>query len=212
MSSQLSREELRRQRLLALERQGPAQVAVPDPKAAREQLRSQLRLANVPDEAIPEDYKCAISLDIMMDPVCCADGHTYERRELLAWFACGHKTSPKNNTVLENTNITDNKLVKTMISDWVDKRCKAAGVAREDDECVIIDERSAHQRAAAGARLAVDLTQDDDEGGEPLLFDVPVHRLSPGTSRGPFFSPLARSRFSHQSLSRAPPWKGHGGR
>ena len=49
---------------------------------------------------IPAGYLCPITLDPMEDPVMAADGHSYERSEINAWFARGHNTSPKTGGVL----------------------------------------------------------------------------------------------------------------
>ena len=43
---------------------------------------------------VPDALCCPISMEIMRDPVIAADGHTYERAEIEAWFA-NNRTSPK---------------------------------------------------------------------------------------------------------------------
>ena len=47
---------------------------------------------SVPSEE-PDLVLCPISQEVMEDPVCTADGHTYERREIFRWL-CKHDTSP----------------------------------------------------------------------------------------------------------------------
>ena len=48
---------------------------------------------------VPDALCCPISMEIMRDPVIAADGHTYERAEIEAWFA-NNRTSPKTGAVL----------------------------------------------------------------------------------------------------------------
>ena len=35
---------------------------------------------------VPAQYRFPISQEVMQDPVCTADGHTYERREIFRWL------------------------------------------------------------------------------------------------------------------------------
>ncbi len=48
---------------------------------------------------MPKEYICPISNEIMLDPVVCSDGHTYERAAIETWFS-GHLTSPVTNLPL----------------------------------------------------------------------------------------------------------------
>lgn len=45
------------------------------------------------DRMIPQDYKCAITREIMVYPVMCSDGNTYERYAIERWFE-QNNTSP----------------------------------------------------------------------------------------------------------------------
>ncbi len=46
------------------------------------------------DGEVPESFICPIGEEIMTDPVFDALGHTYERKNIEAWFALGRKTCP----------------------------------------------------------------------------------------------------------------------
>ena len=41
----------------------------------------------MPEATAPDALCCPISMEIMRDPVICADGHTYERADIEAWLA-----------------------------------------------------------------------------------------------------------------------------
>ena len=61
--------------------------------AQREELaRLRAMMARRTGE-VPDALCCPISMEIMRDPVIAADGHTYERAEIEAWFA-NNRTSP----------------------------------------------------------------------------------------------------------------------
>ena len=56
-------------------------------------------MEEMPEATAPDALCCPISMEIMRDPVICADGHTYERAEIESWFA-NNRTSPKTGAVL----------------------------------------------------------------------------------------------------------------
>lgn len=71
----------------------------------------------------PREFFCPISLDIMQNPVCAQDGHTYERREIVQWLCRNHK-SPK--TLLDMGNhLVDNLALKSMIAEWLESAPQA---------------------------------------------------------------------------------------
>jgi hypothetical protein len=43
---------------------------------------------------LPNEYLCSLTLEVMVDPVIAADGHTYERAAITRWFRQS-KRSPK---------------------------------------------------------------------------------------------------------------------
>ena len=72
----------------------------------------------------PEHLMCPISIDLLVDPVFAADGHTYSRAEIQAWLATGKRTSPKTNEPLAHTTLTPNHLVRSMVQEYLDKAKK----------------------------------------------------------------------------------------
>ena len=47
----------------------------------------------------PAEHSCALTLELMMDPVIVADGNTYERQAIEAWLQ-DNDTSPVHGTKL----------------------------------------------------------------------------------------------------------------
>jgi serine/threonine protein kinase len=54
----------------------------------------------------------------MTDPVICADGQTYERYAIEAWFARGRMTSPSTGAELPHTTLTQNIGLRNAIEQW----------------------------------------------------------------------------------------------
>lgn len=66
----------------------------------------------------PPGAECPLTLEVMVDPVLCADGHTYERFAIEQWLIV-HKVSPKTNEVLDSTRLVPNHALRSMIQDWL---------------------------------------------------------------------------------------------
>lgn len=73
---------------------------------------------------IPDDFRCPISLELMLDPVIVSTGQTYERSCIQKWLDAGHKTCPKTQQTLLHTALTPNYVLKSLIALW----CENNGV------------------------------------------------------------------------------------
>ena len=60
------------------------------------------------DIVVKDIFTCPITTELMVDPVICSDGHTYERYAIEEWFKHGKDTSPKTNLPLANRNLIPN--------------------------------------------------------------------------------------------------------
>ncbi|KAH6832128.1 ARM repeat superfamily protein [Perilla frutescens var. hirtella] len=68
--------------------------------------------------AIPVDFLCPISLELMRDPVIVATGQTYERSYIQRWIDCGNTTCPKTQQKLRHLTLTPNYVLRSLISQW----------------------------------------------------------------------------------------------
>ena len=68
---------------------------------------------------IPDAYLCPITMDPMEDPVIAADGHSYERSDIEAWFNRGNDTSPKTGGALPHQFLTPNHNLRSAIQDFL---------------------------------------------------------------------------------------------
>ena len=66
-------------------------------------------------DSLPDEFTCPISFELMEDPVIAADGHTYERRAIAAWFE-RRRTSPITNEALPNLDLVPAHAIRSMIA------------------------------------------------------------------------------------------------
>eukprot|EP00249_Psilotum_nudum_P018116 c26645_g1_i1 orf=477-2975(+) len=67
---------------------------------------------------VPADFRCPLSLELMLDPVIIASGQTYERVYIQQWLQQGNTTCPKTRQPLSHTNLIPNYTVKALIANW----------------------------------------------------------------------------------------------
>lgn len=72
-----------------------------------------------------DDFQCPISLEVMLDPVTIATGHTYDRSSILKWFKAGNSTCPKTGKKLICRDLVSNLAMKHLIRQY----CLEGGVA-----------------------------------------------------------------------------------
>ena len=66
------------------------------------------------NENVDTDHMCPITYSKFIDPVICADGHTYERSAICKWLAF-HNTSPLTNEILSTTILFPNMIIKKQL-------------------------------------------------------------------------------------------------
>ena len=65
--------------------------------------------------AIPDECVCPLSLDPFVDPVCAADGFTYERKDMEAWLR-SHSTSPMTGDALTTRLLFPNHRMRQLVN------------------------------------------------------------------------------------------------
>lgn len=66
----------------------------------------------------PDEFVCPISLELMDDPVCAADGHTYEKGAIEDWLGTRKRTSPKTGAPLKILELFPNHVLRRQIIEW----------------------------------------------------------------------------------------------
>jgi hypothetical protein len=66
---------------------------------------------------IPEEFICPIRYNLMVDPVICADGYTYDQAAITEWLE-SHDTSPLTNEILSNKDLIPNQTLRQRIEEF----------------------------------------------------------------------------------------------
>lgn len=101
----------------------PGSGEKPDLKAMVEELDSM---------EVPSVFICPISLEPMLDPVTLCTGQTYERANIVKWFALGRFTCPTTMQELWDHSLTPNKTLHHLTSAWFAQKYLAAKKRSED--------------------------------------------------------------------------------
>ena len=64
---------------------------------------------------IPDAFRCPMTRDVMTDPVWTVDAHVFERASIAEWFRRGHRTNPLTNQELLSLELTEDRLLRTVI-------------------------------------------------------------------------------------------------
>ncbi|CAL5349514.1 hypothetical protein CsSME_00036431 [Camellia sinensis var. sinensis] len=78
-------------------------------------------LAKCPSLAIPNEFLCPITLEIMTHPVIVATGQTYERESIQKWLDSDHRTCPKSGQLLAHLSLAPNFALRNLILQWCEK-------------------------------------------------------------------------------------------
>ncbi|KAL5723680.1 hypothetical protein ACHQM5_007050 [Ranunculus cassubicifolius] len=115
----------------------------------------------------PEDFRCPISLEIMMDPVTIVTGQTYERSSIVKWLKAGNHTCPKTGEKLTSTEMIPNSALQKLIKQY----CSNNGILLAE---LGNKNKDISRTMYAGSPAAAEAMK--------LLSDYLTYRLAVGTS------------------------------
>lgn len=72
------------------------------------------------EEESPSDFLCPIGQDLMVDPVMCRFGLTFDRHSILTWISEHHNTGPLTREPLKASDLVPNNALKLRIKAWCD--------------------------------------------------------------------------------------------
>ncbi|XP_062354306.1 WD repeat, SAM and U-box domain-containing protein 1 isoform X4 [Cinclus cinclus] len=82
----------------------------------------ELRMTTIP-AAVPDEFLCPITRELMKDPVIATDGYSYEREAMENWIS-NRRSSPMTNLPLHSLMLTPNRTLKMAISRWLETQQK----------------------------------------------------------------------------------------
>ncbi|XP_072984742.1 U-box domain-containing protein 4 [Typha latifolia] len=100
--------------------------------------------------AIPTDFCCPISLDLMREPVIVSTGQTYDRASIVQWMEEGHYTCPNSGQSLSHNRLVPNRALRNLISQW----CAACGIPYDTPESS--DGAAENSAAASTSKAAIE--------------------------------------------------------
>ncbi|XP_009079232.1 PREDICTED: WD repeat, SAM and U-box domain-containing protein 1, partial [Acanthisitta chloris] len=74
--------------------------------------------------AVPDEFLCPITRELMKDPVIAADGYSYEREAMEKWISSQRRSSPMTNLPLHSLMLTPNRMLKMAIERWLQSQQK----------------------------------------------------------------------------------------
>nr|XP_027314017.2 WD repeat, SAM and U-box domain-containing protein 1 isoform X3 [Anas platyrhynchos] len=86
-----------------------------------EELRMKMVSVSV---AIPDEFLCPITRELMKEPVIAADGYSYEKEAMENWISNKRRSSPMTNLPLHSLMLTPNRTLKMAISRWLETQQK----------------------------------------------------------------------------------------
>jgi U-box domain len=73
--------------------------------------------------AVPDEFICPITRDVMMKPMMTKSGFNFERKAILEWIAKGNDGCPMTRTALSPSKIVPNKALEGRILKWMWEYC-----------------------------------------------------------------------------------------
>ncbi|XP_042683156.1 WD repeat, SAM and U-box domain-containing protein 1 [Centrocercus urophasianus] len=70
--------------------------------------------------AVPDEFLCPITRELMKDPVIAADGYSYEKEAIENWISNKRRSSPMTNLPLPSLVLTPNRTLKMAIGRWLE--------------------------------------------------------------------------------------------
>ncbi|XP_021733644.1 U-box domain-containing protein 19-like [Chenopodium quinoa] len=125
----------------------------------------------------PEDFRCPISLELMMDPVTISTGQTYDRASIQKWLNSGHLLCPKTGERLESTELVPNSALKRLIQQFCSENgisiSKSGRRSKESSRTVVSPTPASREavRFLAGF-LAGRLTYGTDEQKNKAAYEI----------------------------------------
>ncbi|NXO02194.1 WSDU1 protein, partial [Rhinopomastus cyanomelas] len=74
--------------------------------------------------AVPDEFLCPITRELMKDPVIAADGYSYEKTAMENWISTNRRSSPMTNLPLPSLLLTPNRTLKMAIGRWLETQRK----------------------------------------------------------------------------------------
>jgi len=111
---------------------------------------------------LPPSFLCPIGGELMIDPVVCADGHSYERATIQRWFdSSTNLASPLAGAPLANRNLVPNHALRASIDEYLDKHATPQARASIEQRREFARAAEAQRRSADSATVQIALNPEE---------------------------------------------------
>ena len=109
-----------------------------------------LRLSSLQDDP-PAELACVISMEVMVDPVIAADGKSYERASIEAYWKQqgGKPISPVTREVLPTGNLVPNINLRSICHEYLQRHARSKAAATSTEQLTLSALHAAHLRTKA---------------------------------------------------------------
>ena len=114
-------------------------ITVDGEEKLAQQVEGRLQQPSADGVVVPPSFLCPICMDVMVDPVILATGHTYDRKSIERWLKQGHKTCPVTGMRLRHTELTPNFALKSAIHEWAADNGIELPSAEEEHRVELVD-------------------------------------------------------------------------
>jgi len=101
---------------------------------------------------MPPEFLCPITRDLMVDPVCTADGQTYEKAAISRWLET-RRVSPVTNSRLTDLTLTPNRPLRSLIEDYLNRQPELERKAQDQQALIAKVDLLAKDREAAEGKI-----------------------------------------------------------
>ena len=121
-----------------------------DPQVGMGRVERALANAEPPVELLDP-----ITLELMLEPVTCCSGSTFEQASIQEWWRQGRQTDPVSNARLKSTELIPNNFVRSAVHAWIDNNQQPAEQAQAQ---AVASAAAAAVSAAASASMTFEVT------------------------------------------------------
>jgi Mg-chelatase subunit ChlD len=158
-------------------------------------------------DAIPDEYKCPIGMDIFSDPVIASDGHTYERENIMKWLDM-NTHSPMTRQPMTLSYLVTNYALRDAIDRWKLQN-SAIGPTQVPNHPPKGFTLTAKAPSADSAHILLDIQTSHAEPMETVLIAVldtsgsmgGTARKASGNAEGPEFSRMDLIKHSMNTVA-----------
>ena len=127
-------------------------------------------------QAIPEKFQCALTKQLMKDPIVTAYGHNFEKEVIVNWFNLGNRMCPLTGKPLKSSQVISDRGLKEQIRLWLE--VQQAEEEEEKQEIGVYEYESPNYRGEQHPRRPMSTRRPSNDRD-----DIDVFMISPAPQK-----------------------------